>query len=771
MRTIAVGITAFALAAAGSLVIPSLSHAADGTGVYDTVVQDPSGSRAALTFAGTTFPRVAVDETDSKLGAAKSATLGANTPFGESFGASTGKSYLTVGLDAGKPKGKVTLTFDVPPVPGTYGIALGDVDAEEIIITALGPDGQPVSTREWLGTTFNYAGASDQPRWDASTGTIRGNGRDTQGASLYFVPSDNVKSISFEQVRTSGFPEYQLWLAADVITSSAAHKPEPTKTAVPAAPTGLVTICHRTSSKNNPYVEITVNHNSIDGKNGHDTHTGGLYPTSHWGDIIPPFYGYSGKNWPAGASILANGCDVGTEELIPAALITSLSASASASAIPSASASTSASTTASASASPSSSASSSASSSLSASASASASATASATENCTTTKTGLVNGDFEEPVIPAKSYRQIKDGLVPGWTTTASDALIEIWSSGFNGVASPDGEQFAELNATQDSELYQDVATVPGQKLTWSLYHRARGAGASGDTMSVNIGAVGAAPNLVTTLNDALPAGWVLHTGTYTVPAGQTRTQFGFKSGATASGNKSIGNFLDHIFFEQTACLPADALKPPTVTPSASASASAPTTMPTPLPTPDKTAATPDKPVIVDPTTPTTIDATDLGDKDPGAVITNVVDPPNGTVELKNGALIYTPDPGFHGTENVTVFIEAKDGTITKESFVVKVGKPADPCTTLPDTLHFGDNTLPHGGAGCQQVRVSARCSLLARSLPADGVAFCYVMMVNGRLVIHIMGGQPLGARVTITGPSSANRPKVSLSRVYFVRG
>jgi len=47
MRTIAVGITAFALAAVGSLVIPSLSHAADGTGVYDTVVQDPSGSREA----------------------------------------------------------------------------------------------------------------------------------------------------------------------------------------------------------------------------------------------------------------------------------------------------------------------------------------------------------------------------------------------------------------------------------------------------------------------------------------------------------------------------------------------------------------------------------------------------------------------------------------------------------------------------------------------------------------------------------------------------
>lgn len=252
MRAIAVGISAFAIAAAGSLVIPALSHASDGTGVYDSIVADADGSGATLTFPGTTFPSAVIDETDSQLGVAKSAALGANTPFRESFGSSAGKSYLTVGLDASKPKGKVTLTFDTPPVPGTYGIALADIDAEEIVFTALGPDGRPVSTREWLGTTFNYAGGSDLPQWDAPTGTISGNGKDTQGASLYFVPSDLVKSISFEQVRKSGFPQYQLWLAADVITSNAAHKPSPTITAVPAAPTGLVTICHRTSSKSNP---------------------------------------------------------------------------------------------------------------------------------------------------------------------------------------------------------------------------------------------------------------------------------------------------------------------------------------------------------------------------------------------------------------------------------------------------------------------------------------------------------------------------------------
>jgi hypothetical protein len=41
---------------------------------------------------------------------------------------------------------------------------------------------------------------------------------------------------------------------------------------------------------------------------GHDTHTGPLYPQPGWGDIIPPFDGYGGMNWPAGSETLAAGC-------------------------------------------------------------------------------------------------------------------------------------------------------------------------------------------------------------------------------------------------------------------------------------------------------------------------------------------------------------------------------------------------------------------------------------------------------------------------------
>ena len=161
------------------------------------------------------------------------------------------------------------------------------------------------SVSEWNGTDFNYAGGTDVPRWDGATGTITGNGSDTSGASMWIVPNSDVKTITLTQKRTTGFPSYQLWIAADVITPRPEPTPVATATTAPIAPDGKVTICHRTASVKNPYVEMTIDQNAVL-RRGHDTHTGGVFPTPGWGDIIPPFPGYAGMNWPAGAPILNN---------------------------------------------------------------------------------------------------------------------------------------------------------------------------------------------------------------------------------------------------------------------------------------------------------------------------------------------------------------------------------------------------------------------------------------------------------------------------------
>jgi len=78
------------------------------------------------------------------------------------------------------------------------------------------------------------------------------------------------------------------------------------------APQPKVTICHRTNSNTNPYNQITVAIASANFQ-GHTTHTGPIFRPGldDWGDIIPPVPGFEqGLNWPEGAPILNNGCEV-----------------------------------------------------------------------------------------------------------------------------------------------------------------------------------------------------------------------------------------------------------------------------------------------------------------------------------------------------------------------------------------------------------------------------------------------------------------------------
>lgn len=181
-------------------------------------------------------------------------------------------------------------------------------------------------------------------------------------------------------------------------------------------------------------------------------------------------------------------------------------------------------------------------------------ANATAAASCPPAVSELDNASFEAPVLTNNTYQQLEDANVPGWSTTATDHLIEIWKSGFNGVPAAAGLQFAEINATQNAALFQDIATIPGQTLTWGLSHRGR---QGVDTMHVEIGpATGASNYSSGTISDGTGA-WGRWNGSYTVPAGQYTTRFAFIADTTAGGNKSIGNFLDDISFGTPACVTA----------------------------------------------------------------------------------------------------------------------------------------------------------------------------------------------------------------------
>lgn len=168
----------------------------------------------------------------------------------------------------------------------------------------------------------------------------------------------------------------------------------------------------------------------------------------------------------------------------------------------------------------------------------------------------LLNPGFEQ-LDPSEAVRRFRSGSptgyqfneddIPGWQTTATDGLIEVWESGFLGVDSQSGDYFVELNATQASQIYREIDVFPGTTFMWSIWHRGR----SGvDVADVLIGPSGM--QTVQATMSTGTAGWVNYTGTYTAPTGVTTVRIGFEAVSTSGGNPSSGNLLDilEIFYQ-----------------------------------------------------------------------------------------------------------------------------------------------------------------------------------------------------------------------------
>ena len=154
--------------------------------------------------------------------------------------------------------------------------------------------------------------------------------------------------------------------------------------------------------------------------------------------------------------------------------------------------------------------------------------------------------------------------------SSAVDSLFPSLYFDYSTVEPSAGSFFAELNANQVSTLFQDVDTIPGTTLYWSIQHQGRSRTGS-DVMKVNIGSTATqteqtsltrvdsgSTSSVSTISDgrgATGTGWATYRGSYTVPAGQTITRFAFESVSAAISN-TAGNFLDDISFAPLAACP-----------------------------------------------------------------------------------------------------------------------------------------------------------------------------------------------------------------------
>jgi hypothetical protein len=166
--------------------------------------------------------------------------LSVKTPFGAVFGASgpsSTKQMLNTHEDFSSEKNSVTtkITFSSPFPANRLGIAVVDLDVDQVVIRATGANGKPISGRTLQGSArkvpFNFCAYSgpkppscdsdrNVPRWfpGSNGGTVKGDGDSSDGSSAWFRPNTKIKSLTlvFTGEKGSGVSShsYGLWLAA-----------------------------------------------------------------------------------------------------------------------------------------------------------------------------------------------------------------------------------------------------------------------------------------------------------------------------------------------------------------------------------------------------------------------------------------------------------------------------------------------------------------------------------------------------------------------------
>ncbi|MEA1834546.1 Ig-like domain-containing protein [Methylobacterium durans] len=307
----------------------------------------------------------------------------------------------------------------------------------------------------------------------------------------------------------------------------------------------------------------------------------------------------------------------------------------------------------------------------------------------------FTNGGFELPGEPANSYALEDDSNVPGWKTTASDHKIEIWQTGWNGVPSYEGNQFAEINATEVAALYQDFDASPGSLLSLDFAHRGR---LGLDTMRVVVTDLGAdgvygTRDDVSLLDKNYVDGntaWGAYHEELSQGASGNKLRFEFRSVSAEGNDPTFGNFVDGIRINQNFVTQRtiDLAIAPVVDIVA-----------------DTVATNEDAPVTFNVLTGTNGASADRFE-DPGAFVSGVTQGAHGRVAyLPDGRITYTPDADFNGSDSFSYTVTSGGTTETATVSVTIAAINDAPVHALPATQRTNEDTdLVLSGANALRV-------------------------------------------------------------------
>ncbi len=169
---------------------------------------------------------------------------------------------------------------------------------------------------------------------------------------------------------------------------------------------------------------------------------------------------------------------------------------------------------------------------------------------------GIINASFEIPAIDLGSVSFLgaqNDPFpsVPGWYTTNGTYSglqhpLEIWSTGYSGVNAPVGfgNQYIEINCSENARIYQIICLIQGEKIDWSFYHRGR---AGTDVTEFNVYDLAGLNKIQVFETATSDQAWKLYSGSAVFTGVTGFYQLSFEAMASATDNPAVGNFLDGV--------------------------------------------------------------------------------------------------------------------------------------------------------------------------------------------------------------------------------
>lgn len=205
-----------------------------------TALGFPSSATYSIALDGPTTISVTTRLTDGT----SNNNIVAAGPWGSAFGATEAGDglYVQQATSAANTTVKTTIDFPTPLAPGNWGLAIGDIDVERVVVGGLDAASTPLTGAQLQGSVpdaslpFNQTtGAfSSSVTWDASTRTLIGSSGSSARAA-WLQPSTTLSRFTVDQCQKTGTPpvckadsgsnSLRIWVGVQVhtITATVTH--------------------------------------------------------------------------------------------------------------------------------------------------------------------------------------------------------------------------------------------------------------------------------------------------------------------------------------------------------------------------------------------------------------------------------------------------------------------------------------------------------------------------------------------------------------------